>query len=101
MTATRKRRTDKTARKSRVAKAAAPNPASPTGKISKLDIIVSLLSRPEGASLTELATATGWQAHSVRGALAGALKRKGHTVTSEKTDGLRRYRIEAGDDRRG
>ena len=55
-----------------------------------------MLSRPEGASLAELALATGWQAHSVRGALAGNLKRKGCTIRSEKVDGERRYRIGAG-----
>ena len=47
---------------------------------SKLEQIVALLSRPEGASLAELVAATGWQAHSVRGALAGSLKRKGHAI---------------------
>ena len=36
---------------------------------------------------------TGWQTHSVRGALAGSLKRKGHVVTSDKVDGVRRYRV--------
>ena len=40
--------------------------------------------------------ATGWQAHSVRGALAGALKRKGHKVLSEKVEGERRWRIVEG-----
>lgn len=62
---------------------------------SKLDRLVALLRRPEGASLSELAAATGWQAHSIRGAIAGSLKRKGHVVTSEKSDGIRRYRVEA------
>jgi hypothetical protein len=37
--------------------------------------------------------ATGWQQHSVRGALAGALKKRGHTINSDKVDGVRRYRI--------
>jgi hypothetical protein len=37
--------------------------------------------------------ATGWQAHSIRGALAGALKKKGHAVTSEKTGDHRVWRI--------
>ena len=55
-----------------------------------------MLSRPEGASLAELVAATGWQAHSVRGALAGSLKRKGYTILSEKIAGERRYRIGAG-----
>jgi hypothetical protein len=36
--------------------------------------------------------ATGWQAHSVRGALAGSLKKKGILVESAKTDGRRVYR---------
>jgi hypothetical protein len=62
---------------------------------SKLDQLASMLSRPEGASLAELITATGWQAHSVRGALAGSLKRKGHDIRSEKVDGERRYSIGA------
>ena len=37
-------------------------------------------------------SATGWQAHPVRGALAGSLKRRGLAITSEKIDGVRRYR---------
>ena len=54
-----------------------------------------MLVRPDGASLAELIAATGWQAHSVRGALAGSLKKKGHVILSEKSDGQRRYRIGA------
>lgn len=62
--------------------------------VSKLDRLVSLLRAPEGATLSELASATGWQKHSVRGAMAGALRKKGHSVISEKAaDGFRRYRI--------
>ena len=61
---------------------------------TKLDLIVKMLRRPKGVSLTELATATGWQPHSVRGALAGALKKRGHAVVSDKTNGERRYRID-------
>jgi hypothetical protein len=41
-----------------------------------------------------MTSATGWQTHSVRGALAGALKRRGLVITSEKVDGIRRYRSE-------
>ena len=62
-------------------------------KSSKLDLMTDLLNRQEGASLAELAEVTGWQPHSVRGAMSGALKRKGLTVKSEVTDGVRRYRI--------
>src|SRR5262245_34230007 len=45
-------------------------------KDSKQQVCLALLSRPEGASIEELQKSTGWQAHSVRGFLAGALKRK-------------------------
>ena len=59
---------------------------------SKLSAMLMLLERPDGVTLAELVHATGWQAHSVRGALAGALKRKGHNIHSRKHDGVRRYR---------
>jgi hypothetical protein len=64
---------------------------APEPPLSKLDTILTLLRRENGASLAELVKATGWQPHSVRGALAGSLKRKGHAVVSEKRDGERRY----------
>ena len=60
---------------------------------SKLDLLVVRLRRPAGASIDDLAKITGWQVHSVRGAMAGALKKKGHVVTSDKIDGVRRYRL--------
>ena len=60
---------------------------------SKIDLLIVRLQRPSGATLEELSKVTGWQAHSVRGAMAGALKKKGHVVTSDKTDGVRRYRL--------
>ncbi len=64
-------------------------------KETKTQICIDLLSRPDGASIKELQEAIGWQAHSVRGFLAGAVKRKlGLTLVSEKPDdGPRRYRI--------
>ena len=61
---------------------------------SKLDEVQELLLAPTGASIAELVAATGWQQHSVRGALAGALKKRGLTITSDKIDGVRRYRAE-------
>ncbi len=61
---------------------------------TKLDRLIALLSRPDGASLAEMVEATGWQAHSVRGAIAGALRKRGHVIASSKAeDGVRRYRI--------
>lgn len=60
---------------------------------SKLGAMVALLRRSEGASLPELMSATGWQAHSVRGAMSGTLKKKlGLEILSEKTEAGRLYR---------
>lgn len=59
-------------------------------KVSKLDTLEALLTRKQGASIAEMISATGWQQHSIRGALAGALKKR-LTIASVKTDGERRY----------
>jgi hypothetical protein len=57
--------------------------------------MISMLSRPDGATIAEIVEATRWQQHTVRGALAGALKKKlGLTIVSEKVEGRGRvYRI--------
>jgi hypothetical protein len=57
--------------------------------------VVDLLRRPEGATIAQLVKATGWQPHTVRGALAGAIKKRlGLKINSEKAnDGERTYRI--------
>jgi hypothetical protein len=62
---------------------------------TKQRICLDLLNRAEGATIEELQAATGWQQHSVRGFLAGAVKKKlGLTLLSERPDaGPRRYRI--------
>ena len=61
----------------------------------KLGLIVKRLEATAGATLDELVHATGWQPHSVRGAISGALKKKlGLIVAAEKVDGRGRvYRI--------
>ncbi|WP_312733856.1 DUF3489 domain-containing protein [Brevundimonas sp.] len=74
-------------------KPTAPKPAQPTPKITKLDQLIALLKAPDGATMDEMMAATGWQAHSVRGAMAGALRKKGLAATSAKTDGVRRWRL--------
>ena len=68
-------------------------PAS--GKQTKQQTCLDLLGRREGATIEELEQAAGWQKHSVRGFLAGAVKKKlGLKLISEKPDaGPRRYRI--------
>jgi hypothetical protein len=74
-----------------------PELASPTKapvQISKLTRLITLLRSPEGATIEAMCEATGWQAHSVRGAMAGTLKRKGLMVISTKPeDGPCRYRV--------
>jgi Protein of unknown function (DUF3489) len=67
------------------------------GKGTKLSQLIELLQRKNGATIEEAAKATGWQHHSVRGAISGALKKKlGLVVTSSATDGRGRiYRITA------
>ncbi len=61
---------------------------------SKIDGLIALLQAPRGASLAAMMQASGWQAHSVRGAIAGAIKqRRGLNIVSEKIDGVRMYRV--------
>ena len=66
--------------------------AAPT---TKTDQIIGLLRRANGTTIVDLSTATGWQAHSVRGFLSGTVKKKmGFVLFSEKDGkGVRRYRI--------
>jgi hypothetical protein len=61
---------------------------------SKRDRVVALLRQPKGATLDILVKATGWQKHSVRGFLAGTVRKKLKLpLLSEKIDGIRTYRI--------
>jgi hypothetical protein len=73
---------------------AADNKARPETKTA---IVLRLLKRKTGASLSELTEASGWQAHSVRGFLSGTVKKKlALPLVSEVTkSGTRRYRIDA------
>jgi hypothetical protein len=62
---------------------------------SKQAQVIAMLKRPEGATINQICEMTGWQSHTVRGALAGALRKKlGLTITSEKPEeGDRTYHI--------
>ena len=77
----------------------APTPATPRKPRadSKQAQLIAMLQRPEDATIEGITTAFGWQAHTVRGAIAGALKKKlGLIVISEKVEGRgRTYRIAA------
>ena len=73
-----------------------PNPAVKPEATGKVGAVIALLRQPEGATIEAMMQATGWQAHSVRGAIAGSVKKKhGLTVMSEKTESGRIYRIPA------
>ena len=77
-------------------KAAKPEGAAPTAREgSKKAIVLEMLRRPEGATLQEIMSVTGWMTHSVRGFISGSLSKKmGLTVESVKTpEGARAYRI--------
>lgn len=72
---------------------AMPGAPRPTSKIAK---VVELLRKPGGATIKAIMDATDWQAHSVRGAIAGAIKKKmGLTVVAETRGDERVYRIGA------
>ena len=64
---------------------------------SKQALVIGLLQRPEGATIAQIMEATGWQQHTVRGTLAGTLKKRLRlTITSAKEAGGQRvYRIES------
>jgi hypothetical protein len=89
----------KTSTKEKTTAKKAPKPAgktaTPPREFSKKAIVLDLLRRKDGATLAEIAKATDWQNHSIRGFISGQLtKRMGLTVESSKgEDGERRYRI--------
>ena len=69
--------------------AAEPAPA-PVRRRSgtKQDALIAMLRAEGGATIDEIVEALGWRSHTVRGAMAGALKKKlGLTITSEKVEG--------------
>jgi predicted transcriptional regulator len=74
-----------------------PKPAKLSAQ-TKTDKILKLLQRNTGATIPEIAKATGWQRHSVRGFMSGTLKKK-QGLEIKSTKGIekeRRYRIEGG-----
>ncbi len=77
-------------------KAASSTPhATSDKKPTKQAALIQLLQRPDGASIDEIAAATGWQHHSIRGAISGTVKKKlGYEVASERAEDRGRvYRI--------
>jgi hypothetical protein len=65
---------------------------------SKQSHVIAMLQSPAGATIAAMMKATGWQQHSVRGFLAGVVrKRLKLKLGSKKVDGERTYRITGGD----
>ncbi|MES0108386.1 DUF3489 domain-containing protein [Mesorhizobium sp. M0013] len=79
------------------ARAANPKPAKVT-KTTRADTIIALVSRPNGATAAELQAATEWQPHTLRGYIAGTLRKRGHNITLVRIKGEKtRYVIPAGE----
>jgi len=83
-----------------VAKSASPKPGpdQPKPKTragTKQAMLIEMLRAPDGATIAEITKATGWQSHTARGSMSGALKKRlGLTITSEKDgDRGRIYKI--------
>jgi hypothetical protein len=71
-----------------------PEPQSDAKRASKQDAVIAMLRRPKGATVDEVASATGWQRHTVRGVFSGTLKKKlGLTLASAQEERGRVYRI--------
>jgi hypothetical protein len=67
-------------------------PTKPKSKISKTSVLLKLLRSSKGASIAQLQHASGWQAHSVRGFLAGTVKRRlGLTILSKVSQSGERF----------
>ena len=65
---------------------------------SKQSRVIAMLRSPAGATIDAIMKATGWQQHSVRGFLAGVVrKRLNLKLSSEKVDGNRIYQIKSSD----
>ena len=83
-----KGKTARTTGRATSAPEAAGEPAEkPTPRAgTKQALMIDLLKRPKGATVEQIAVATGWQHHTIRGAISGALKKKlGLTVEATRT----------------
>ncbi len=69
-----------------------PETKKSTKPTTKIETLIHLIKRSRGATISELQKATGWQAHSVRGAISGTLRKKlGLSVTVDQTEKRGRF----------
>ena len=80
---------------------AVETPVAPPAKeprVTRADALIALMRAEGGATAAELGAVVGWQVHSVRGFIAGNLKKRADlTVTATREDGATRYRVVGGD----
>src|SRR6202043_1092689 len=70
-----------------------PEPQPDPKRPSKQEVVIAMLRQPEGATIDEVASVTGWQRHTVRGVFSGTLKKKlGLTLASAQEERGRVYR---------
>ena len=76
-------------------KKATADKAATAREASKKALVIDMLKPPDGASLKDIMSATGWQAHSVRGFISGSLVKKMRlkVESTNREDGERTYRI--------
>ena len=71
-----------------------PEPQPDPKRPSKQDVVIAMVRQPEGATVDEVASVTGWQCHTVRGVFSGTLKKQLRlTLASAKEERGRVYRI--------
>lgn len=92
MSKTKNRKTAKPVKKS-----AAPSSGGKAAPVTKTMTVMAVLKRPDGATVGEIAAATGWQNHSVRGFLSTQKKKRPDFILEKFTrgDGKTAYKLEA------
>jgi len=71
-----------------------PSPSASSSKLSKQATVLAMLRRTDGTTIIAIGEATGWQPHSIRGFLAGVVRKKLNlNLTSERSGGERHYRV--------
>jgi hypothetical protein len=88
------RRVPKARAKRQASRAGAKRTIADVPSGTKLAALIAVLSTPQGATIAHMMALTGWQAHSIRGVMSGAIKKQqGLSIASKKVGDERIYRI--------